>query len=760
MKYAVKPLAAVIVGSILSNLSDAEGFGLEEVVVTAQKHEQSANDIGMAITAFNGDNLAELGLNDTRDMANLVPGLTMATSASSAPIYTLRGIGFNTPNFASTSPVGVYFDEVSNPYPYMSKGLTFDIERVEILKGPQGTLFGRNTTGGIINYISNRPTEDTEASISFNTANYGYYGIEGILSGALSDKLNARLAVKTDQSNEGWQRSVSRNETNGEQDRSAARLSLDYQATDDVDVLVVASWWRDKSDLQAPQAVAFTPEQPAFAIADESYILSNPDSRDADWTSPENASSDLLRGNSQMYSLSARVDWQFEDVTLTSLSSYAKIERSDVADSDGTRLELSNNSFFGDIESVSQELRLSGDAESIHWIAGVFLSSDDMAESSIGHVNQTSSIQPLRFVTGVQDGFRWFRTGSTMESKSQAAFGHVEWRLSENWQLTAGARYTEDRLDYRGCGADYNGNTLALWNRLMGTNVGINECMTYKADFSGPVDIVIDELNEENFSGRIGLDWSPNDDWLFYASASRGFKSGAFPTIGSFVETQLEAVKQEKVLAYEVGFKASLLDSSLQLNASAYHYDYTDKQVFGEVEDIVFVTLTRLVNVPKSRVRGAEIDLLWAPTTNWFSKLSVSYLDTEVQQYEGYNKFGQWTNFAGDSFEYSPPWQVNSLVGYEHTLSNGLALRAVVDMNYSAEAQGDFEGSQNFNVDDYTVFGANLSISDEASGWSASLWAKNLSNAYYWNSVQLQTDTVYRFAAKPRTFGLKLAYNF
>ena len=150
---------------------------LEEIVVTAQKREQNASDIGMAISAFSGDNLKTLGVSDTRDLAGLVPGFTAAKSDLGTTIYTLRGIGYNSPNLSSTSPVGVYVDEASFPYPYMSHGLSYDLERVEVLKGPQGTIYGRNTTGGAVNFITKRPTSDFESGITVQYGNYEKYGI-------------------------------------------------------------------------------------------------------------------------------------------------------------------------------------------------------------------------------------------------------------------------------------------------------------------------------------------------------------------------------------------------------------------------------------------------------------------------------------------------------------------------------------------------------------------------------------------------------
>ena len=170
---------------------------------------------------------------DTRDLTNIVPGFTVANSDLNTPVYTLRGVGFNTPNLSSASPVGVYVDEASFPYPYMGNGLIHDLERVEVLKGPQGTLYGRNTTGGLVNFITNRPTDEFEASITARVGNYESYGIDGFVSGPISDSWGARLAFSTLNANKGWQESVSRpGDRNGEKDRVSGRLLLDFDPSD------------------------------------------------------------------------------------------------------------------------------------------------------------------------------------------------------------------------------------------------------------------------------------------------------------------------------------------------------------------------------------------------------------------------------------------------------------------------------------------------------------------------------------------------
>jgi len=771
-------LASVIV--IPAQQSLAEGFLLEEVIVTAQKREQSVNDISMAVTAFRGDDLEKMGLSDTRDMAGLVPGLTMARSGQGTPIYTLRGVGFNTPDMSSTSPVGVYIDEVSYPYPLMSKGLTFDVERVEVLKGPQGTLYGRNTTGGVINYIANKPTEEFEASVKAEYGRFDTYSVETMVNGALLESVNARLAVKTNRSGEGWQKSVSRDDTLGEKEKTGARLTLDWEISNNMNALVTLGWWEDKSDAQAPQVTALELDQPAFTVPGlEAEVITNPDNQDADWNAPGSLAwggttftepAEGFGTDTEMHTLAARFDWYLrDDLTFTSITSYADLERSDLLDQDGTYYEMISSHGVGTIESFSQEFRVAGETDTLKYIGGVFYSKDNVEDSINLWGGQTSPLNALRAAAAfygygveAENGFRDWQNFANIETETRAVFGQLEWALADTINVTAGIRYTEDNTDFEGCSRDIDGdgNIQALWNPTFGVNVQPGECITFKSDYSAPVDgPVVDTLSEDNVSGRLALDWQATDETLLYASFSRGFKSGNFPVGSANVASQFSPVNQEELKAYEIGVKSSLSEN-LQLNMAAYYYDYTDKQVFGRAPDPVFTVLTRLVNVPKSEVKGAELDLTWNVNDALVTRVSASYMETEVTEYSGLDKLANSVDFSGSEFEYSPHLQFNALASYRLQLPADLAVQVTLDASYTSDQQGDFVGADAYKVDAYTLWGLNASLMPSSEDWELSLWARNLTDEYYWTSAVSTRDTITRFAGMPRTLGMSVNYVF
>jgi iron complex outermembrane receptor protein len=251
LSAAVAAIAVAAVTAVPSAI--AEGLKLEEVVVTAQKRSQAVTDIPMSITAFTGETMKDAGVRDTTDIAALVPGMAFSDSPTGPPIYTMRGVGFNESSTQASSTVGVYVDEVGVPYPIMTRGPMLDIERVEVLKGPQGTLYGRNSTGGAINFIAAKPGEEFEAGVTGSYGRYGAASGEGFVSGPLTDNMRARLAAKYVTSDEGWQESVTRGDELGEMDKMSLRFSLAADLGDRADALFTTSYWKDKSDTLAPQ---------------------------------------------------------------------------------------------------------------------------------------------------------------------------------------------------------------------------------------------------------------------------------------------------------------------------------------------------------------------------------------------------------------------------------------------------------------------------------------------------------------------------
>lgn len=248
----------------------------DAIIVTAQRRGESLNSVPMAVQAVDAETLKDLRVTDVRDLTTVAPSFTVSQSYQGVPTYTLRGIGFNTINLSSTSTVGTYVDEVAYAYPIMNTGPIMDLERVEVLKGPQGTLYGRNTTAGLINFITGKPTAQFKGSLTADLGNYETYNIGGYLSGPLADGISARIAFRSENSDEGWQISNSRGERLGKVRKYGVRGSLAIDPTDGTHIDISVVWWRNKSDTVAGQGIGFTPATDPMTGTSQSRFFNAP----------------------------------------------------------------------------------------------------------------------------------------------------------------------------------------------------------------------------------------------------------------------------------------------------------------------------------------------------------------------------------------------------------------------------------------------------------------------------------------------------
>ena len=275
-----------------------------------------------------------------------------------------------------------------------------------------------------------------------------------------------------------------------------------------------------------------------------------------------------------------------------------------------------------------------------------------------------------------------------------------------------------------------------------------------------------DKLEEDSFSYKLGLDWLASEDVMVYGSYSRGFKAGGFPNIPANYDVQYEPTDQEQLDALELGVKATLLEGDMQLNASIYYYDYTDKQLFTTFEVPIFGVLRRLTNVEDSTVQGAEIDLQWSPLDGLYMQFTGSYIDSEVDKFTGQNAFGEPQNFDGSPFPFTPELQANLLVNYEWSLSDNLDAFAGFDVSYTDEINNDFEPSSggsidsDFVADSYSLLNLRAGLATPDGKWRASIWSRNATDEFYVNSIRKYVDSAVQFTGMPRTYGFTLEYNY
>jgi outer membrane receptor protein involved in Fe transport len=803
-------MATAVASAVAAQAAMAQDLRLEEVVVTAQKRSQSVTDIPMSIVAFSGENMAEMGVQDTTDIAAVVPGMAYADSPTGTPIYTLRGVGFNESSTQAAATVGVYTDEHAIAYPIMTRGPMLDIERVEVLKGPQGTLYGRNATGGAINFITKKPTEEFEAGVTGSYGRYETASGEGYVSGPVTDWMRARLAVKGVYSNDGWQESASRSDKLGEQDKMSARLGLAFDLGDRGDALLTTSYWKDKSDSIAPQfqagnyanlgpvADVIRPNEPtAGSIGD--------DATEAEWMAGRTPSYDM-----ENLSFGLTVNYDLTDtLRLTSLTSYADFDdngstfdragiagipvseatapyqNGDIADQTDGYLTNDFTTVTSSIDSFSQELRVSGEYGIATWVAGVYYSENDVDNVANQSFNLSTSTNGL--LGGAPVGnFPSIDNTAQQDSTTWAAFASADWLIGDKLTVTTGLRYSDDQIDFKGCTADTGDASLStFFNVLTGIvsggalegNAVPGGCITWDLPTPqsaiGPSGLIKRNLDEDSTSWRLAVNYDVTDDTSVYTSYSRGFKSGSFPTLGASNSNQYKPVKQEQLDAYEIGFKSSLQDGAAQVNGAIFYYDYTDKQLLTKISDPVFGRLFALENVDDSEVWGAEIDALWMPLDGLTLGTAVSWMETEIGQFIGSNQVGDEINFNGSEFPFSSNWAATATAKYEWNLTSNLVGMVAVDANYTGDTVADYKSDDatdtsgnpyqydsRFDIDSYTLLNARIGVSSADGTWNTFAWGRNLTDEYYYNNVLQASDMLTRYAGNPRTYGVTLEYNW
>lgn len=767
----------------------ASDFG-QEIVVTANKREQSINKVGLAITALSGDDLKSQGVVSLGDLANAVPGLSFTPSATQTPVFTVRGVGFYESSLAAYPTTSVYMDQVPLAFPALSTHANFDIERVEVIKGPQGTLFGQNSTGGAINFIAAKPTSSFEAGGDITVGRFNRAEGTAYVSGPLSDTVRARIAVTGARADD-WQKSYTRADTLGEVGYYGGRIIIDWRPSDIVDFELNLNGWRDKSDPQAPQYQTLLSQfSPGTDPALVAYPFAPFQPRAADWTP-----STRPHANNRLYQGSLRGNWEIADgVVLTSISSYVDYRPDQGFESDGTALVIDD--FFidrGYIKSFNQELRLANDGGApFRWVVGANYEKSHVYEYQLQDFGTLSTV-PLFGYTGAY-------VYSDQHMRNYAFFANLEYDLGSEVTVKAGARYTNARRNAAVCTGDPgDGSFSAAFEELANAiqlgffpvdgftptgipvpPIGAGCAPLDNTTLDGtPATYLPGEsrgtLSEDNISWRAGIDYKPFDGLLVYANVTKGYKAGSYPIASGATFEQFLPVTQESLLSIEGGFKFRTDDRILQISGAGFYYDYKDKQLRSKIVDPIFGILDALTNVPKSRMFGVELDATLAPIPGLSITASGSYLDSKITKFVGPNTAGIDTDYSGSVVPYTPKFQARIAAEYRWRTGNAEPFVGVVFSTRSkalANIGGDkglvltpdfassVPPSDTYTIDGYSTVDARIGASFNDGRYTVTLFGKNIFNKYYVTNIFTNYDTISRYAAPPATYGVTLAFKF
>ncbi|HUO80120.1 MAG TPA: TonB-dependent receptor [Steroidobacteraceae bacterium] len=728
----------------------AEAGKLEDVIVTAQRREESAQSIGVALSVLSVSALEDAGVGKVNDLQNATPSLEVEPAFGSGQAqFRLRGVGFIDYTSNNSSPVAVNLDGVALPFPIQTQGQLYDISRVEVLRGPQGTLYGRNTTGGAVNFISNRPTNDFQAGVDVSFGSHEAVVTEGYASGPVSDGLRARLSVASETGG-AWQRERVTGASLGDKDKLAGRLQLEWDASQSVNLRLTLHASQDKSEAQGLQLIApFQPTAPGSALipADTSPYVTGwslrPSFATAVGISP--GTKPGVDNNNLGADLDLNVD--FGAAKLTSITAYNKLVRRELGDWDASDYVESDVYFHDHVSVFSEEARLaSTGAGPFGWVGGVYYSDERLNEQFYSDFLQRLGGAALTYYE--QDG------------KNLGIFGQGNYSFTDRLKGILGLRYEHEKRDLTNLNTLFSIGDPVDFGAAIPLSTGLNR-----------------SLSNSDVSGKVALEYQLAPRTLLYGSISRGVKSGGFTAHNTLNQAAVDPFEPEKLTSFEVGIKSDVTPTA-RVNASAFHYEYRDQQILSKVFDTVSQSyIGRFINAPKSKIDGVEVELDWRPLNG-----------LEITQYVGY-KVGKFTapvyaneggpdplnpvlvNFDGKDIDF-PKTSYGGEFAY--TLPFGdYTLRSELNYSYHddydqlfllepLDQNGNIVGPPQFKIDAYWLANASVTLAPAAgSSWAVSVWVHNLTDQkYYLTKNFFLPSTNVGLAGQPTTFGVRLQLKF
>lgn len=725
-----------------------------DIVVTAQRRSENIQDVPITIQAFSGDSLKKLGVEAAADLGKIATNVVVALpqGAGNQPAITIRGIGLNVNNSNNSGPNGIYVDEFYLSAPTSQGFAMFDLDRVEVLKGPQGTLYGRNTSGGAINFITAKPTSTFEGYLDARYGNFDTSQISGAVSGPLTDTLSARFAFVRNYSDGYNYNTFLNRRQNGANDESF-RASLLYKPTANLRILVVGHVSHvDRLPDGYAHFGAFVPGtletgspqicSVAATYAAQCVDIYNQPSDPKRYSIASNRTEHLKVTDKGVV---ARIEWSPGAIDVTSITGYNYNRRFLPEDSDSSPYRELEVNWGNDSNEFTQELRLNQTKENYNWVAGLYYLHE--------RLNQNQNYGLLLdfdqfYGPGAGDGLasRQFAR-NTQVTDAYAAFGQGEYNLTRTLRVVLGGRYTHERRSF-------------LFDSQVQYQSGGMDSFT-------PLTQVADStsrLQNSAFSYRIGLNYKPVTGVLAYATLTTGFKGGDFN--GGFLSPdpaqaayQQQPVKPEKVKTYEVGIKTTFFDRAVTFNAALFYNDYRDMQLFALVPSPIG-PLNLAANAQKARTYGADLDLTVRPVRNLTLSAQVGLLNTKLTQFLLVAD-PSVPDYSGNQLAFSPKFTTFLLGQYRIPIGDKKAVDLQFSATYKARQFLDATNDPYTTQQAYWTEDARVALT--ISRLELSAFVRNLSNTYYasaaFNSIS-PFGYVQPNYAPPRTYGVGAKISF
>jgi len=738
---------AVLASAAVSARADeapASGTAMDEIIVTAMKREARLQDVAATITALGADSIRQSRVAQVLDLASYTSNVDIKETVPGAlPTVTIRGIGLDDFSTTSSASAGIYVDEVPLSSPALMSGNFLDLARIETLKGPQGTLYGRNSTAGAVNIISARPEKTFGGFAKLAYGNYRTLDGEAALNVPVSERAQLRFSARAIQQDKGfWTSSLLADGRPGKRDIGSrdiwlGRIQLALQPTDNLDVNLKLEGLRSRSELGVSQnngAFAlghpFVPCAPVLAgrldnsQCADAYGYQNPykNPYHGDWKGQ-------FPYNIDQFEARSTINYRLGEYDLTSITSYMNFARIYYLDVDGTPREQFNYIENEAVRQATQELRLARSTKLVDVIAGGFMSWDHVLGDN-SNLNDEWSL----LLIGANNG-----SGSTtynQTTRTAAAYANLTWHLQTNLDLVTGLRYTHETRHYAG------GTFLLHPTPAFGIN------STFLAD----------KIRDNNLTWTLGLNYRATDDVLVYGLISRGVKSGGFFSGYTTSNAQLIPYKPEQVTAFETGAKTQW-DRALTLNASVFYYDYKNPQTFIRfVDPANGIPIQKVGNVDSAKTYGADIDAVWRATDGLTLSGGLGLLHTRLSSFAT----AAGVVPAGNRLGNAPTVTFNGAAQYEWEVLDGYRASLRGEARYSGSTFKEATNDPLIATGKYWLFNARFAVTQEASNWEFALWGRNLGdNLHAANGID---GTALGFVNKtynaPRTYGVEVFRRF
>lgn len=709
--------------SALAMSSAAHSIVLEEIIVTAQKREQNLQDTPISITALTGQQLRDAAIADVTDVESLTPNLTFTpgTGGGSSTVNAfIRGVGEFDFLLTKDPAVGLYMDGVYIARTFGANMELADIERIEILRGPQGTLFGKNSIGGAINVVTKTPGDNFKYSIAASAGSYGFRGFNAYIEGPLSDNLSASASVIGKWS-DGWQSRPGGDA--GDDDVKAGRVRLNWSPSENFSSQFSFDGVHQRQN-GYPNAMLAWNDSAFFAFL-QNLLLDPCCTATTDIDKSGAASAELLHDDLDGFGVNWTNTWSLNPFTVKSITAYREMDALFGRDGDNSALNYAGDVHDESHHQFSQEFQLTGLAldDRLNWTAGLYYFTEDTQDDTTLIVAEglydalTALPSPLLFAGENIALDLNVDFDNHQESTSYAAFFHTTYRITDQLNLNLGARYTEEKKDF-----EQNATRIASGAPLIFPDATVTN--PYATPGKSCSDIALDgsfqcEETWSEFSPKIGLDFSFNESLMLYGQVSRGFRSGGFngrPTaIGEISEYD-----PETLTSYELGFKSQWLDNRLQLNGDIFLNKYEDQQVVIIKASATGISATTQ-NAGRSTIKGVELELRAKPVAALDLSAGLSYLDAQ---------YDEWSDDLGDytdrEFQYAPKWTANVAAQYSWQLGEDSRLILRGDGVYKDETYLDATNTSYLRQGGYAVWNASLRYQFNDDRWEVGIAGKNL----------------------------------